>query len=143
MTCPNCGAILDDRSLYCNHCGQAQRQAPPPSAQAFGNSAEGDEPYRRYQEPTGDQEPRPIFTNTDGAPFGGDRIHLILSLCCFGWAALFGLRRAINFLVLLLQWDWRVYSWPPFSAWFGVAVYFVLPLVGGVVLLGMYKRNNS
>ena len=132
MTCPNCGAALDERSQYCNHCGQAQQPPPPP-----------EQPGYAFQQPTGDQDPRPAFSNTGGAPFGGDRIYLILSLCCFGWAGLAGLPRAINFLVLLLRWDWRLLSWPPFSAWFSVGVYFVLPLVGGAVLLGMHRRNNS
>jgi len=135
MTCPNCGAILDERSLFCNHCGQAQQtqqaQSPPPP------------PGCEYQKATGDQEPRPVFRNTDGAPFGGERIYLILSICCFSWAGLVGLPRAIRFLVMLLQWSWSVYSWPPFSSWFSVAVYFVLPLVGAFVLLERYRRSNN
>ena len=147
MTCPNCGAILDDRSQYCNHCGQAQQPPPPPDYQTFGDSAEGDEPHRRcYQQPTGDQNPRPVFNSTDGAPFGGERVHFILSICCFGWAGLVGLPKAISFLVTFFRWDWGnwgLFSWPPLSGWFSVAVHFVLPIVGGVMLLGMYKRNNA
>ena len=133
MTCPNCGAILDDRSQYCNHCGQAQQQAPPPPEQ----------PGYAYQQPTGDHDPRPAFNSTGGTPFGGERVHLILSICCFSWAGLVGLPKAISLLSTLLHWNWHVFSWPPFSGLFSVAVHFVLPLVGAVVLLGIHRRNNA
>jgi len=134
MTCPNCGAILDERSQFCNHCGQAQQaQSPPP---ADGPPPPGYE----YQQATGDRDARPVFSNTDGAPFGGERRDFILSLCCFGWAGLIGLPKAIGFLVSLLRWsNWASFSWP--SGWFGVAVHFVLPLAGALVLLGKYRNN--
>jgi len=135
MTCPNCGAILDDRSQYCNQCGQAQRQAqtPPPP------------PDYEYQRPTGDTEPRPAFSSTGqgGSVLSGAKTHLILSICCFGWAGLVGLPKAISFLATLPRWNWGVLLWPPLSGIFGVAIHFVLPLVGAFVLLGMYRRNNS
>ncbi|MDR2687544.1 MAG: zinc ribbon domain-containing protein [Oscillospiraceae bacterium] len=133
MTCPNCGAFLDDGAQYCNRCGQAQRQQESPP----------EPPGCAYQQPTGDQGPRQVFNNTGGTPFGGDKAHLILSLCCFGWAGLIGLPKAISFLVTLVRWDWGPFSWPPISGWFSVAAHFVLPLVGGVVLLGMHRRNSE
>jgi len=140
MTCPNCGSILDDRSQFCNHCGQAQQMPPPPP------DCPPPPPGYAYQQPTGDQDPRPAFNSTDGAPFGGDRVHFILSICCFGWAGLIGLPKVISLLTTLIHWswgNWGLFSWPPLSGLFSVAVHFVLPIVGGVMLLGMYKRNNA
>ena len=139
MTCPNCGSTLDDRSQFCNHCGRAQ--------QPVNNSAEGGEPPPGYefQQPTGDQEARPAFSTTgEGGSFlNGEKTHLILSVCCFGWAGLIGLPKAIGFLTTFIRWDWGVFSWPPLSGFFGVVVHFALPLVGALILLGIHRRNNQ
>jgi len=152
MTCPNCKFTLDERSNYCNNCGAAQlapEQAPPTfGSYAGGGSAEGGEPARRYfQPPTGDENPQaPAFGSTggdgkNGLTFLGPKTYLILSICCFGWAVLIGLSRAINLLNMLSYWSF--FSWGLVSTLSGVAIHFVLPLVGGFVLLNIYKRNNA
>ncbi|MCL2494779.1 MAG: hypothetical protein FWE98_03890 [Oscillospiraceae bacterium] len=151
MTCPNCKSTLDERSNYCNNCGAAQLapEQAPPNAQSFGDSPMGGsaadgEPYRRYfQPPTGDADPQsPGFGGGDGKggiSFLGPKTYLILSICCFGWAALIGLSRAVNLLNMLSYWSF--FSWGLVTGVINVAIHFVLPLVGGFVLLNMHKRN--
>ena len=129
MTCPNCGAGLDDRSRFCNYCGQAQRQ-PPPECQAQPPAGG---PYPGFQ-------PQPPISG--GSVIGGEKIHLILSLCCFGWAGLVGLPRCISFVVTLFNWNWSAVSLP-ISGWFSVGMNFVLPLVAGFILLNMHRQNNA
>ena len=128
MTCPNCGAGLDDRSHFCNYCGQAQRPVPPP-------------PPDQPPPPPGYayQQPQPPSQGLGGALSG--KAHLVLSLCCFGWAGLIGLPRCIRFVFSLASWSWSSFSLPSFSGWFGVGLHFVLPLVAGFVLLNMHRRN--
>ena len=138
MTCPNCGAGLDDRSRYCNFCGQAQ-QPVPPGPQPFPNGAEGEEPHRRcYQEP---QAP-PQGLQGLGSALGG-KAYLVLSVCCFGWAGLVGLPRCIGFIASLLSWSWNSFSWSFISGFFSLGLHLILPLVAGAVLLNMHKRSEQ
>jgi len=134
MTCPNCGAGLGDCSRFCNYCGQAQQPSPPPNEQSFADNAEGGEPYRRYQPP---QPPsRGIGAALDG------KTHLLLALCCFGWAGLVGLPRCVGFIVSLFRWNWGSFSLPSFSGFFNLGLNLVLPLALGAALLHLHRRNN-
>ena len=146
MTCPNCGSILDDRSQFCNHCGQAQQSY----TQAFGNNAEGGEPHRRcYQQPTGDQNPGQGFNSTGagGTAFNGKNNYLFLMICCFGWALLVGMPKAISFLATFMnpvaRGDWNLLSWPSFSGFLTLGLQFVLPLAAGVFFLNKYGQSNA
>jgi len=129
MTCPNCGAGLDVRSRFCNHCGQAQQPSPPADNQTTGSC---------FQPP----QPPPQGLQGLGDALGG-KTHLVLAVCCFGWAGLFGLPRCVNFVAALFRWSWGPFALPPFSGWFSVGLHFVLPLVAGLVLLSMYRRNAN
>jgi len=117
MTCPNCGAGVDDRSRFCNYCGHAQQAAPPAQPPAY-----------EYQPP---QPPSQGI-----APALGGKTYLILSLCCFGWAGLVGLPRCVGLLISLFRWDLG------FSGFFSLGMNLVLPLVLGAALLNMHRRNN-
>jgi len=126
MTCPNCGAGLDDCSRFCNLCGQAVASHAPAYSQ--------DTPPPGYE----CQPPQPPSQGIGSAL--GDKKYLVSSLCCFGWAVIFGMPRCFSLLSALFgaRFDWNL-----FSAGFSVALHFALPLVLGLVLLGLHRRDSD
>jgi len=145
MICPKCNANIDDRSYYCNRCGAAQtpqdaQSQPEPQNRYASQDAEryGPREYRSDQPPP-----------AKGFDFGGlnEKKYLILSLVCFGWAAVRGIPAIIVLLRVVIEgfsfWD-RFNGFNGFglvSAIVSVGIHVAAPLILGGVLLKKYHED--
>ena len=131
MTCPNCGSVLDDRSQYCNHCGQAQQANPPPPPEGYPP------PGYEYQQPQASSQ----GLQGIGDALGG-KGYLVLAVFCFAMA-FFGFLNRIGFIISMFSRNWGTFSGSYFTNFFSLGTRVILPLTAGFILLGMHQRNNT
>jgi hypothetical protein len=127
MTCPNCGAQLDDRSRYCNFCGAEQKPAPqnncrqaPPPAQAMG------------------------------AALGG-KGYFVLAMGCFAWALCRGGPKLAQFAAYLVKsfhipsglFGWVGVVWGLFLNALPLTLHLLAPLVLALVLLRLHQKQEN
>ena len=134
MTCPNCGAAIDGRSLYCNYCGAAQE--PPPREHPSPEDPFAPEGPQIYV-----QQPPPPSRGI-GEALGG-KGNLILSICCFAWALVKGLPRLFDFLGNLFS---RIGHWGNMfgmiGGTFSLALHLALPLALGILFLRRHQNQG-
>ena len=142
MICPKCSANIDDRSYYCNRCGAAQTQAQSDAENQYASQDADRYGPREYRS---DQTPPPA----KGFDIGelSEKKYLLISLVCFGWAAVKGIPAAVGLLRIAIG----VIPFPDHydgvgvlglvAAIVSVGVHLAAPLVAGVVMLKKYHND--